>query len=215
MTITLEGTDRASCRCEAPASVSTVADETSPREVRLYTDRLCLRVPAPQDADTLYRLFADAEVMQGLGKKPVSAVEEVRAMIEEMIDGWRTDGLGPFVLETTATGGQVVGEAGLMIFDTRGWTPSTWAKAGSHAQPELGWALMRAHWGHGYATEAAAAIRDWAQQRRKIDRLVSLISPDNVRSQRVAERIGAVPTETVTPAHSKRTTVVWRHPPIV
>jgi ribosomal-protein-alanine N-acetyltransferase len=195
--------------------VSSVADETSPWEVRLYTDRLCLRVPAPRDADALYRLFADAEVMQGLGKKPVSAVEEVRTMIEGMIDGWRTDGLGPFVLETTATGGQVVGEAGLMIFDTRGWTPSTWAKAGSHAQPELGWALMRAHWGHGYATEAAAAIRDWAQQRRKIDRLVSLISPDNVRSQRVAERIGAVPTETVTPAHSKRTTVVWRHPPIV
>jgi RimJ/RimL family protein N-acetyltransferase len=192
-----------------------VADETSPWEIRLTTDRLCLRAPAPWDAEALYHLFADAEVMQDLGKEPVSAVEEVRAMIEGMIDGWRADGLGPFVLETTATGREVVGQAGLMIFDTRGWTPSTWVKAGSHAQPELGWALMRAHWGHGYATEAAAAIRDWAQQRRKIDRLVSLISPDNVRSQRVAERLGAVPAETVTPAHSKRTTVVWRHPPIV
>jgi RimJ/RimL family protein N-acetyltransferase len=192
-----------------------VADETSPWELRVYTDRLCLRVPAPRDADALYHLFADAEVMQRLGKTPVSAVEEARAMIEGMIDGWRTDGLGPFVLETTATGRQVVGQAGLMIFDTRGWAPSTWVKAGSHAQPELGWALMRAHWGHGYATEAAAAIRDWAQQRREIDRLVSLISPDNVRSQRVAKRLGAVPTQTVTPAHSKRTTVVWRHRPIV
>jgi RimJ/RimL family protein N-acetyltransferase len=188
-----------------------VADESSPWELRLSTDRLCLRVPAPRDADALYHLFADAEVMQGLGKKPISTVEEARAMIEGMIDGWRTDGLGPFVLETTATGHEVVGEAGLMIFDTRGWTPSTWVKAGSHAQPELGWALMRAHWGHGYATEAAAAIRDWAQQRRKIDRLVSLISPGNVRSQRVAERLGAVPAETVTPADSERTTVVWRH----
>jgi RimJ/RimL family protein N-acetyltransferase len=200
----------------APDSVSSVVDETWPWELRLSTDRLCLRVPAPRDADALYDLFADAEVMQGLGKKPFSAVEEVRAMIEdEMIGSWRTDGLGAFVLETTAAGQQVVGQAGLMIFDTRGWTPSTWANAGSHAQPELGWALMRAHWGHGYATEAAAAIRDWAQQHRKIDRLVSLISPDNVRSQRVAERLGAVPTETVTPADSKRTTVVWRHPPIV
>jgi len=193
-----------------------VADETSLWELRVYTDRLCLRVPAPRDADALYHLFADAEVMQRLGKEPVSAVEEVRAKIEGMIDGWRTDGLGPFVLETTATGQQqVVGQAGLMIFDTRGWAPSTRVKAGSHAQPELGWALMRAHWGHGFATEAAAAVRDWAEQHRKIDRLVSLISSDNVRSQRVAERLGAVPTETVTPAHSKRTTVVWRHPPIV
>jgi RimJ/RimL family protein N-acetyltransferase len=69
-----------------------------------------------------------------------------------------------------------------MIFDTRDWTPSTWAQAGKHAQPELGWALTRAFWGHGYATEAAAAIRDWAQKRSRVERLVSLISPDNARS---------------------------------
>jgi RimJ/RimL family protein N-acetyltransferase len=160
----------------------------------------------------LYDLFADAEVMRGLGKEPVSAVEDVRAMIDEgVIGGWKTDGLGPFILETTASDRHVVGQAGLMIFDTRGWTPSTRAKAGNHAQPELGWALIRAHWGHGYATEAAAAIRDWAHECRYISRLVSLISPDNVRSQRVAERLGAMPTETVTPADSKRQTVVWRH----
>jgi len=153
--------------------------------------------------------------MRGLGKEPVSSVEEVRAMIEGMIGGWRTDGLGAFIIETAATDRQVVGQAGLMIFDTRDWTPSTWTKAGSHAQPELGWALTRTYWGHGYATEAAAAIRNWAYERPKIDRLVSLISPDNVRSQLVAERLGAIPTETVTPADSRRTTVVWRHPPIV
>ena len=50
-------------------------------------------------------------------------------MIEEgMLGGWRTDGLGPFVLETAGTDRQVVGQAGLMIFDTRDWTPSTWAR---------------------------------------------------------------------------------------
>ena len=159
----------------------------------------------------MYDLLSDPEVMHGLGKEPVSALEETRATIEAGIDGWRTDGLGPFILETVATHEQVVGQAGLMIFDTRGWTPSTWANAGSHAQPELGWALIRAHWGNGYATEAAAAIRDWAHESRSIDPLVSLISSDNVRSQRVAERLGAIPTETVTPVDSRRNTVVWRH----
>ena len=180
----------------------------------LYTDRLCLRPPAPPDAEALYDLFADAEVMQGLGKEPVSMVEDLRAMIEEdMIGGWSTDGLGAFILVTTGADPQVVGQAGLMIFDTRDWTPSTWATAASHAQPELGWALRRAHWGNGYATEAAAGIRKWAYERRSIGALVSLISPDNVRSQRVAQRLGATPAETVTPANSKRETVVWRHPP--
>ena len=151
--------------------------------------------------------------MRGLGKEAVSAPEGSRAMIEGGVDGWKTDGIGPFVIETAAGDPQVVGQAGLMIFDTRGWTPSSWSAAGSHAQPELGWALIRAHWGQGYATEAAAAILEWAYRRRSLDRLVSLITPDNARSQRVARRLGAVPSETVTPVDSGRTAVVWRYPP--
>jgi len=190
-----------------------VARDTSWEQLSLYTDRLCLRAPTPHDAGALYDLFADEEIMGGLNREPVSAVEHARALIEEGMGGWRTDGLGPFILQTRGTNRRVVGQAGLMIFDTRGWTPSTWAQAGSHAQAELGWALIRAQWGHGYATEAAAAIRDWARESRSISGLVSLISPDNVRSQRVAERLGATPTETVTPLHTRRKTVVWRHPP--
>jgi RimJ/RimL family protein N-acetyltransferase len=149
--------------------------------------------------------------MDGLGMTPVSALDEAGAIIAAGIDGWRTDGLGPFMFENPATG-QVVGQAGLMIFDRRGWTPSTRANAGRHAQPEMGWALIRAHWGQGYATEGAAAIRAWAYESRSIDRLISLITPGNVRSQGVAERLGAIPGETVTPADSGRTAVVWRHP---
>jgi RimJ/RimL family protein N-acetyltransferase len=73
--------------------------------------------------------------------------------------------------------------------------------------------LIRAHWGFGYATEAAAAIREWAHECQSIERLVSLISSDNVRSQRVAERLSAIPTETITPVDSGRKAVIWRHPP--
>jgi RimJ/RimL family protein N-acetyltransferase len=174
---------------------------------------LRLRTPTPDDAEALYDLFADEEVMTGLGREPVSAVEDVRAMIDEMVSGWRTEGLGPFICETAEAEPQVVGQAGVMIFDTRGWTASTWADARDHAQPELGWALIPAHWGRGYATEAAAAIRQWAYEHRSIEQLVSLISPGNLRSQRVAERLGAVPTDTVTPVDSGREAVVWLHPP--
>jgi RimJ/RimL family protein N-acetyltransferase len=168
-------------------------------------------MPKPRDADALYDLLGDPVVMHGLGQEPVSGPEQGRAIIEDWLAAWRTIALGPFIIETAADG-QVVGQAGLMIFDTRGWTPSTWDDAGSHAQPELGWALVQRHWGHGYATEAAAAIREWAYESRPIEQLVSLISPDNGRSQRVAERLGAVPTETVIPEDSRRKAVVWKHP---
>jgi len=206
----------ASRRSERPIDQSIVThrvsdDLVSLESLRLSTERLCLRPPTPQDAEALYDLFADRQVMDGLGMTPVSTLDEAGAMIEGGIDGWKTDGLGPFVLQNPATR-QVVGQAGLMIFDTRGWTPATWANAGRHAQPELGWALLPAHWGQGYATEAAAAILTWAYESRSIDQLVSLITPGNVRSQRVAQRLGATPGETITPADSGRTAVVWRHP---
>lgn len=190
-----------------------MAQNAQPWErLRLDTNRLRLRTPTPRDADALYDLFKDPDVMHGLGKEPVLGRQQARAIVEEWIGAWRTDALGPFIIETAAANRRVVGQAGLMIFDTRGWTPSTWGSAGSHAQPELGWALIRAHWGHGYATEAVAAIREWAHEFRSIEQIVSLISPDNVRSQRVAERLGAVPTETVIPVDSGRKAVVWKHP---
>src|SRR6478609_2976228 len=170
-------------------------------------------MPTPADAQALYDLFKDTGVMHALGKEPASSLEEAHVMTEDGMAEWSTGELGPFVIETASARRRVVGQAGLMIFDTRGWTPSTRADAGSHAQLELGWALIREHWGRGYATEAAAAIRDWAHERRPDDRLVSLITPDSVRSQGVAERLGAIPAETVTPPDSGRTAVVWRYPP--
>jgi len=97
---------------QAPASILSVAHDTPSREeVRLYTDRLCLRTPTPRDADALYDLFTDSDVMHGLGKEPVSAPEEARAIIQRWIGAWTTDGLGPFMIETAATNPQVVGQA--------------------------------------------------------------------------------------------------------
>ena len=58
------------------------------------------------------------------------------------------------------------------------------------AETELGWGLEHVAWGHGYATEAAIAVRDWALREVQPRRLISLIHPENVRSIRVAEKIG-------------------------
>lgn len=87
------------------------------------------------------------------------------------------------------------------------------ADAGRYAQPELGRALIRAHWATDTRPKQPRPS-DWAHESRSIDRLVSLISPENARSQRVAERLGAVPTETVIPLPSRRETVIWTHPAV-
>lgn len=55
---------------------------------------------------------------------------------------------------------------------------------------EIGWRLARAAWGHGFATEAALAARDYAFSALALAELVSFTVPANTRSRRVMERIG-------------------------
>jgi RimJ/RimL family protein N-acetyltransferase len=58
---------------------------------------------------------------------------------------------------------------------------------------EVGYHVMPALQGQGYATEAAAASRDFARTVLGAKRLVAIIHPDNRPSQRVAEKIGLRP----------------------
>jgi RimJ/RimL family protein N-acetyltransferase len=60
-------------------------------------------------------------------------------------------------------------------------------------ETELGWALRREAWGHGYATEAGRACIDWGFQQLPVEYLTAMIQPANARSIRVAERLGLQP----------------------
>lgn len=57
---------------------------------------------------------------------------------------------------------------------------------------ELGWLVYPGAEGKGYAFEAAVAMRDWGFGPRGLSTIVSHIDPDNHRSRRLAERLGAV-----------------------
>jgi [ribosomal protein S5]-alanine N-acetyltransferase len=55
---------------------------------------------------------------------------------------------------------------------------------------EVGYSLLREHWGKGYATEAAKLFRDYGFQTTNVDSIISIIDPQNFPSQAVAERNG-------------------------
>ncbi|WP_455873024.1 GNAT family N-acetyltransferase [Rhizobium yanglingense] len=59
-------------------------------------------------------------------------------------------------------------------------------------EKELGWFLYDGYEGHGYATEAARALRDWAFETLDLRSLVSYVAPDNFRSTAVAMRLGGI-----------------------
>lgn len=178
-------------------------------EVRLETERLVLRLPRLEDAPAAAEYLTDPEVMRFLGGATVPP-EDAPSVVQRWIERWERNGIGSFAVERRLDG-RWLGRTGFLVWDTRTWTHGSLAEADEHAQPELGWTLVREAWGNGYATEAALAAREWARAERGFGRLISLISPANVRSQRVAERLGAVPNETVRLFDSGEA-VVWVHP---
>ena len=175
----------------------------------IETERLLLRKPVLEDAAVVPRLHCDSVAMEFLGGVHPDCAEG-EWVIEYWLGRWETNGCGPFSI-LRREDGRWLGRAGLKIWDTRTWVASTYADAGEHAQAELGWALVREHWGQGYATEAAEAARQWAYSEHGVDRLVSVIAPANVRSAQLAERLGCTPGETVT-LFDTGPAVVWEHP---
>lgn len=75
---------------------------------------------------------------------------------------------------------------------------------------ELGWFVYPSAEGKGYAREAATALRDWAFSTRRLETLVSYVHPDNIRSYRLAERLGC--TLDATAPRRDPVDLVFRHP---
>lgn len=137
----------------------------------LRTERLVPRPMAPGDFPAYADFFAsDRSRMMG-GPHDTRAAWGVFC---HDAAGWALFGYGALMVEAA---GQTVGQVGI-----------------SHGplfpEPEIGWLAYAGHEGQGYATEAAAALRDWARD-RGLPTLVSYVDPDNIPSQCVAERLGA------------------------
>jgi RimJ/RimL family protein N-acetyltransferase len=170
----------------------------------LETERLVLRKPRHDDAQDLLEFVGDPDVMRWLGGETGDLAAAV-ATIERWLAHWEQNGIGHFSVEHE---GRVIGRVGFLAWDADGWKVSSYADA---AEPvtELGWAIARRHWGHGYATEAAQTLRTWAYDDVGLEHVISLIDPNNQRSMRVAEKLAATRGETV--AIDGKPIVVWQH----
>jgi RimJ/RimL family protein N-acetyltransferase len=159
----------------------------------IETERLVLRLPRLDDAEALLEFAGDEDVMRRIGDEP-GGREKAEAFVARWIKRWERNGVGQFIVELDR---KLIGRVGIIVWDRRTWETSAYDLAGEYAQEELGWALVRSAWGYGYATEAAQAVKSWCHEDRGVERLVSLIAPDNIRSQRVAEKLGARPEERI------------------
>jgi RimJ/RimL family protein N-acetyltransferase len=146
--------------------------------LQLDTPRLCLRRWRDDDRAPFAALNADAEVTRYLlGPLPRMVSD---AMVDRMEQHFDAHGYGLWAIQRSDDRA-LLGFAGLqhVTFDAA-FTPAV----------EIGWRMRRDAWGHGYATEAAAAALSDAFERVGLDAVVAFTVPPNVRSQQVMMRLG-------------------------
>ncbi len=141
----------------------------------LETDRLLLREMREGDLEAWASFMADPEVVRYLNGTPQARSDAWRSMALTL-GHWLLRGYGLWAVERKSDGA-FLGRVGM--HNPEGW-PGL----------EVGWTLGRPYWGHGYATEAAAASMHYAFLTQPVDKVISCIDPENKASQAVAMRLG-------------------------
>jgi RimJ/RimL family protein N-acetyltransferase len=146
----------------------------SPR-LPIETPRLRLRPLHEEDLAALHAIQSREDVCRWLYWGPRSQ-DEVRAALARQIAGRPADGVSLAVEPVTT--GQLIGHVSL------------WVGPPEHRQGEIGFLLHPDSQGHGYATEAAAAMLALAFETYDLHRVVGRLEPRNVASARVLEKLG-------------------------
>ncbi|HEU0090035.1 MAG TPA: GNAT family N-acetyltransferase [Pseudonocardiaceae bacterium] len=146
----------------------------------LRTDRLLVRDWSVADAEEALRVYAPQDLTGWQGHPPrrVPTVIEMRAVLQD----WVTEqqemavGTGRWAMVLLSRG-ELIGGITLLPMPV------------PEADVEIGYRLAPEYWGHGYATEAARALANWAFQHSLVE-VFALVTPNNTRAAATARRIG-------------------------
>ena len=150
---------------------------SSPVRIVLETPRLRLRELGADDAAFILELVNEPGWLRFVGDRNVHSLEDARGYIARgPASGYARFGYGLWAVEAIESG-EPLGMCGLIRRD-------------SLPEPDIGFAFLARHHGHGYAREAAAAVVGLARERFLLARLLAITLPDNTASQAVLEHVG-------------------------
>lgn len=139
--------------------------------------RRLIALPLSQlDEPNVRMLNRDPQVMATLGG--VRTDEETRRWMRENLEHWERNGFGTWVFRDLKNG-QVAGRAAIRRVVVEG-----------ESEIELGYVLASEFWGQGLATEMGEAILLRGHPSVQQESVIALIAASNVRSLRVAARLG-------------------------
>ena len=186
----------------------------------IESTRLVLRRIAADDLPFFTRIHAIADVVRYTGHGRPRSAEETQAWLQSTLSSYHELELGQLAVVRKADG-VLLGRCGMsdLVIEAQpapGTLPRAWfGRAQAPAslpliyERELGYTFDIAHWGSGYATEAAQCVFAYARHSLGIKRVISVIDGENVRSLRVAERCGLRREDTIDVLGRKLVVYVW------
>jgi ribosomal-protein-alanine N-acetyltransferase len=144
--------------------------------MRVLTERLRLEPITAEHGPELHRLHLDPGIAPWWDV--VWTPAEAAAHATTFAARWERDGVSKWMAYDRATG-ELIGRGGMTLVELDGAD-----------RLEVGWAVLGAHWGQGYATEIGRASLDFAFERLGADEVVAFTEPHNLRSRAVMERLG-------------------------
>jgi ribosomal-protein-alanine N-acetyltransferase len=143
---------------------------------RIETERLILRPLTMADVDGVWVYASDPEVT----RFTIFDCHTNRRITEE----WLKSAIESSAGESLLFGiehrehSKIIGSCAIRAWDRQ------------HNRAEMGWALARAYWNQGYATEAVRALIGFGFEHLKLNRLQALCVPAHIASRRVMEKAG-------------------------
>lgn len=141
------------------------------------TRRLVLRPLGPADADAVFRMFSDPQVMRYWSHVPYTDPAEARDYIERSRTLPEDESFIQWCV-ARAEDDSMIGTCTLFRIEP------------AHRRAEIGYGLTREAWGQGYMTEALEAAIGYAFESLGLHRLEADVDPRNGASLRLLERLG-------------------------
>jgi ribosomal-protein-alanine N-acetyltransferase len=152
----------------------------------LETERLLFRELRLSDAQGMFELDSDPEVVRYAGDQPQTHIDQARQRIEGIRQQYQDLGLGRWAAIRKDTQ-EFIGWAGLKyIQEINGRTYAY----------DLGYRFLKKHWGHGYATEAAQAFITHGFDAMQLKSISAYADVRHTASRHVLEKCGLAFTST-------------------
>ncbi len=143
----------------------------------LETERLRLRKLTRDDTAFIIELVNSAGWIKYIGDRNIKTEEQAISYLENgPIKSYHDNGFGLLMVETKE-GNRNIGMCGILKRDTL-------------EHPDIGYALLPAFTGNGYAFEMAHAVLQYATVQLKLATIFAITVPENVRSIKILDKIG-------------------------